>query len=369
MDKKLNFAISLVATAPSPATSGTSLVVTSGEGDLFPQPSTDGQFNVVIFPVGEQPNWSNAEIVRVTARSTDTFTIDRAEEGTSARTIVVGDIIMLPSWSAKDSTDLATALGTIPTTEVMQDLVGAMFTGNTESGITATYQDDDGTIDLTVASQTGRLKDVIILTTGTAQTYTPSSGTNSVTVEGVGGAGGGGGADGGSSQAGVGGGGSAGGYFFKRITSLAASYTYTVGSGGNGGTAGNNSGSDGTDTTFTDGVGLSLVGSHGWGGSSMAAGTTVAFASAAGVLISTGGDINTAGGAGFLGLRLSGTIAGSGSGGSSMFGGGGQGRNTSGVGPSGVGYGAGGAGGMADTTTDRAGGAGTGGIIIIKEYY
>ena len=40
------------------------------------------------------------------------------------------------------------------TDEEIQDIVGAMFSGNTESGITVTYQDSDGTIDLTVASQT-----------------------------------------------------------------------------------------------------------------------------------------------------------------------------------------------------------------------
>ena len=33
-------------------------------------------------------------------------------------------------------------------TEQVQDIVGAMFTGNTETGITATYEDSDGTIDL-----------------------------------------------------------------------------------------------------------------------------------------------------------------------------------------------------------------------------
>ena len=40
------------------------------------------------------------------------------------------------------------------TDEEIQDIVGAMLTGNTESGITVTYQDGDGTIDFTVASQT-----------------------------------------------------------------------------------------------------------------------------------------------------------------------------------------------------------------------
>ena len=38
--------------------------------------------------------------------------------------------------------------------EQVQDIVGAMVTGNTESGITVTYQDGDGTIDFSVASQT-----------------------------------------------------------------------------------------------------------------------------------------------------------------------------------------------------------------------
>ena len=38
--------------------------------------------------------------------------------------------------------------------EEIQDIVGAMLSGNTESGITVTYQDADGTIDFSVASQT-----------------------------------------------------------------------------------------------------------------------------------------------------------------------------------------------------------------------
>ena len=45
------------------------------------------------------------------------------------------------------STDTNTQL----TTEEVQDIVGAMFSGNTETNITATYEDSDGTIDLVVA--------------------------------------------------------------------------------------------------------------------------------------------------------------------------------------------------------------------------
>ena len=39
------------------------------------------------------------------------------------------------------------------TNEQVHDIVGAMFSGNTETGITATYQDGDGTLDLVVATQ------------------------------------------------------------------------------------------------------------------------------------------------------------------------------------------------------------------------
>ena len=88
-DKLSNFAYSAVATAPSPATTGTSLVVTAGHGTRFPTVP----FNVVVWPANQLPLSTNAEIVRVTNVSTDTFTIDREEEGTTARSIQVGDQI------------------------------------------------------------------------------------------------------------------------------------------------------------------------------------------------------------------------------------------------------------------------------------
>jgi|21_taG_2_1085346.scaffolds.fasta_scaffold68357_1 hypothetical protein len=47
--------------------------------------------------------------------------------------------------------DLATDVTANLTNEQVQDIVGAMFTGNTETGIAATYEDGDGTIDLVVS--------------------------------------------------------------------------------------------------------------------------------------------------------------------------------------------------------------------------
>lgn len=95
-DPHNNFAYSLVATAPSPSTSDTTLTVTGGQGALFPAAVTANQstwFNATIWPANQQPTSLNAEIVRVTNRSTDTFTIVRKQEGSSARDIQIGDQI------------------------------------------------------------------------------------------------------------------------------------------------------------------------------------------------------------------------------------------------------------------------------------
>ena len=99
-DQHLNFAYSLVATAPSPASSGTSLVVTAGQGVLFPVPP----FQATIWATGAAAISTNAEIVTVTNLVTDTLTIVRAQEGSTARTVVVGDQIAA-TITAKSLTD------------------------------------------------------------------------------------------------------------------------------------------------------------------------------------------------------------------------------------------------------------------------
>lgn len=100
-DGHKNFAYSTVVTAPSPADTGTSLVVQTGDGTKFPIPP----FNVTVWPVGDQPLTTNAEILRVTAISGDTFTITRTQEGTAARAIMVGDQIAA-TITAKTLTDI-----------------------------------------------------------------------------------------------------------------------------------------------------------------------------------------------------------------------------------------------------------------------
>lgn len=102
MDSVANFAVGTVATAPSPATSGTSIVLTSGQGARFPA----APFNVTLVPSGTSPDsyYTTAEIARVTAISTDTLTITRAQEGSTARSVATGWLVMLAP-TAKSMTD------------------------------------------------------------------------------------------------------------------------------------------------------------------------------------------------------------------------------------------------------------------------
>lgn len=69
--------------------SDTTIVLSSGHGARLPAPATDGAFNLVWWnstDYSDPTDDPNVEIVRCTARSTDTLTVTRAQESTSAST-------------------------------------------------------------------------------------------------------------------------------------------------------------------------------------------------------------------------------------------------------------------------------------------
>jgi hypothetical protein len=100
-DAHSNLAVSTIATAPAPATSGTTLTVAVGEGARFPV----APFNCTVWPATALPTPVNAEVVRVTARTGDVLTITRAQEATTARSIVAGDLVAA-TITAKTITDI-----------------------------------------------------------------------------------------------------------------------------------------------------------------------------------------------------------------------------------------------------------------------
>ena len=158
MDALKNFAYSLVATAPSPATSGTSLIVTTGQGSYFPATP----FDATIWPAGVQPSNTNAEIVRVTNVSTDTLTITRAQYGTTAQAITVGYQIA-QTVDANLLSQLAPLSGATFTGEV----VAPDFKTSGLTGATSATRYVGGTINGAPTSGTFAVGDFIVDQTGT----------------------------------------------------------------------------------------------------------------------------------------------------------------------------------------------------------
>src|SRR5438046_600591 len=97
-----NFIGSTVAVAPSPADSGLTLTVASGDGAIFPTPP----FNCTVNGTG------TPEIVRVTSIVGDVLTIQRSQEGTAARAIAIADAIAV-TITAKAVTDIEAAVDVV----------------------------------------------------------------------------------------------------------------------------------------------------------------------------------------------------------------------------------------------------------------
>lgn len=214
----------------------------------------------------------------------------------------------------------------------------------------------------------GGLHSFQVFTSGTAQTYTKPSNVTSIFVEVLGGGGGGGGAAFSSSEYASAGGGGGGGYAALFVASASATYTYTVGAGGAGGTAGNNPGTAGGTTTFNA---SSLQATGGAGGTGCpATSASSGINSIVAVLggVGSNGIINATGYPGEGGWGTAGYGV-SGAGGNSIYGGGGAGLyHSEATGHAATNYGAGGGGAFCNTTASQAGGAGSGGLIIVWEF-
>jgi hypothetical protein len=81
-----DFATSIITTAPSPAISGTSLTIQSGEGLIMPEVP----FSAVVHAQSELPTLTTAEKILVTDKVGDTLTIVRAQGDTTAKAIESG---------------------------------------------------------------------------------------------------------------------------------------------------------------------------------------------------------------------------------------------------------------------------------------
>ena len=85
--------------------------------------------------------------------------------GQSAVTVADGDYILVSDASDSNALKKVLASDLIQSSEEVADIVGAMVSSNTESGITVAYQDSDNTIDFTIGTLNQN-------TTGSAATLT-----------------------------------------------------------------------------------------------------------------------------------------------------------------------------------------------------
>lgn len=212
------------------------------------------------------------------------------------------------------------------------------------------------------------LSRTIISATG-AGTYTVPAGVRAILVECIAGGGAGGSSASLAVSASAGGGGGGGAYSNKFITSLATSYSYSVGTGGTASAAGNNAGGNGNDTTFDT---TTVVAKGGTGGNGGGAGTTTPLFVLGGLggLASGGaGDVKLDGSPGETAYMPSGTVGCSGAGGNSFYGAGALARIAQAAGVTGNLFGGGGSGGLSlNGGAATQGGAGAAGFIIINEY-
>ena len=88
-------------------------------------------------------NSSDGRLVSNKIFAATSFVGDVAGNATTATTLETARTIHGVSFDGSANIDLS---------EVVQDTVGAMFSSNTETGITATYQDSDGTLDLVIGT-------------------------------------------------------------------------------------------------------------------------------------------------------------------------------------------------------------------------
>jgi len=115
---------------------------------------TSGEWESIGFPAGEAGATANSteatqDIVgAMFASNTETLITATYQDGDGTIDLVVDNDL-----SNYDNSSSGFITATL-TTEQVQDIVGAMFSSNTETRISATYEDGDGTIDLVVDDMT-----------------------------------------------------------------------------------------------------------------------------------------------------------------------------------------------------------------------
>jgi hypothetical protein len=295
------------------SSSATTILLTTGTGALFPNPGA-GQFFTLT--LNDALTKQIYEICYCTARTGDSCTVTRGQEGTTARSWLLGDYAY-NAWTANALLPIG-----YQNIAVYTNVSGVQY----------------------VAINGGS-------PTTSGATSFPAPATQQAFAKVWGGGGGGGGVNGTAQSSG----GSPGGYCEATFTGLTSATTVTVGAAGAGGNGTPTNGGTGGNSSFG-----SMTANGGGGGFASSSGgqSTVGSPGSA-----TGGSINLSGNGG------SGSISGGGGSGGNAPGGGGPGGavgSINGTGAAGSTPGGGG-GGTASTSGGQSGGAGGAGMVVV--YY
>mgnify|MGYP003111701740 CR=1 FL=1 len=104
----------------------------------------------LIFKLDTNNNSNNASYIIKNGTDATLFSVDESGNVTINGNVTITGTVDGVDVSSLPTTDTNTQLSA----EQVQDIVGAMFTGNTETRVSATYDDSDGTIDIVVDDMT-----------------------------------------------------------------------------------------------------------------------------------------------------------------------------------------------------------------------
>ena len=180
-------------------------IAVSGQSDVV----ADGAADTLTLAAGSGMNiTTNASSDTITFAATSSLTTEQVQDIVGAMFTSNTETNITATYEDSDGTIDLVSTDTQLTTEAVQDIVGAMFTSNTETNITATYQDSDGTIDLVAGGGTvteafkniavsgqsnvvaDGATDTLTFVAGTGMTLTTDASGDSVTFASSGGGGG-----------------------------------------------------------------------------------------------------------------------------------------------------------------------------------
>ena len=181
--------------APNAVTADTTFTLPDGDGSNGQFLKTDGSgnlsFGTVVSTLSLAADTGSSD--SVSTGETITFT-----GGEGIDTTVSNNVITIAAEDASDTnkgiasfdaTDFSVSSGNVTLqTERIQDIAGAMFSSNTETLITATYQDADGTIDLVVDNNLANYDNsssgfITATSSDTLQSKTIDSANNTITLD------------------------------------------------------------------------------------------------------------------------------------------------------------------------------------------